>query len=182
MRENPAAVQAYARLERLFSDDVTGPMWGADLDLGGPMEDFAGMIFPKPSLGNYYTSESTIGPARSGIDVLTALARDPGKPGGVGTVLGREAEHIIPGGNILGALLGFPYSSTAPALIRTAASTAGAFFPQRLTAKQRAGQLERLGIRGPEVTAILRSEGYTSAPAGTPPQVRSPGMIDWRSH
>lgn len=150
LRENPKALQTYVKLERLLSDDITQPLFGADFDFGGPVEDYASMASGNPS---FYTSQSTIGwPS-----ILAAMvaARNRGQ-------LGQEAVNqglrVTPGGSMAESLSGFPFKSSVPWPIRGAAGLGGVYFPPGENRKRRANQLRRLGMKPGEIGAILNSE------------------------
>lgn len=168
MRENPRAMKAYVRLDRLFSDDVTQPMFGTDFSAGGPVDDWGGMLFPKPAASNYYTSQARLGWPGLIAPVGAALARGKGVQ-----EAGAEALRFVPGGTLLENATGFPYPSGAPGALRTAAGLAGAYFPNHMNAKQRSNQLRQLGIKGPEVHQILQSEGYYPQPTAVPAPTQS---------
>jgi hypothetical protein len=171
VREQPNAVKQFARGERLVSDDVTNPWFGGDTDVGGPLDDYSSMIFPKPALSNFYTSPSTIGPIRSAIDLAVGASK-----GQAGQVAAREALRVAPFGSVAGAAMNFPFKANAPAALRVGAGLAGVYFPNIKTVKQRTAQLRALGMKGPEIQSVLRSEGLISEPS---PVQQAPGMIDW---
>jgi hypothetical protein len=152
--EQPRAVHAYARAQRLGNDDVAFPSTGEDLDAAGPMEDYASMLIPNPALSNFYTASSTIGPLRSAIDFAVAAGK-----GQTGPVIQREALRVAPFGSAVGAAAGIPYPQKAPAAARAAASVFGSYFKNRPDLRARAAQLEAKGISGAALIEQLRWEG-----------------------
>jgi hypothetical protein len=160
LREQPRATHAYARAERLASDDANqgappnkpGPAF----NVGGPPEDYAEM-WAAPQ--KYFLSASTAGPIRNAFDLKEAM-----RTGRVLPTLGELGERFVPGAPeaeaLTNSLLGFPYPADAPLGQSLPASLVGSYFEGRPTMKQRTEQLQALGLRGHEISTILRREGY----------------------
>jgi hypothetical protein len=161
--ERPRQVHALARAERLTSDDVTVPLWGTDVDLGGPLEDYTKMLDVPEGSKRFFASPSTIGP----IGLLPQLS-DALKRGQVGPLLGREALQFVPGGNLTGAALNFPFPSNAPAAARVGSGLAGIYYPNAMPRNKRAAQLRQLGMKGADIRDQLRREGYGAAQPPNP--------------
>jgi hypothetical protein len=166
VRENRGAVRSYARSQRLISDDVTQPLWGADFDLAGPAEDYSKFLEPPVGTVRYLTSQSTIGPAGLIPQGLNALLG-----GRLSTFVGQQAERLLPQpiGTIAGAAMNWPFPTTAPPAARLGAGIFGSYFPKSVTQKKRRAQLSALGMKGAELDDQLRREGLRPERPATQP-------------
>ncbi len=151
VREQPRAVNTYARANRIASNDITEPTMKTTLDIGGPAEDFA-----KLAAAPAQFLES---PSRLGVPVDLGHALDAERYGRLEDFAGQEAAHMLPFTSTIGGALNWPYPSNAPGLLKAGAGLGGAYFPN-IDKKQRAAQLHRLGMKSREVQERLREEGY----------------------
>lgn len=94
--ENPNAAHLLTRGENLTNKDVMEPMFGADLHVGGPLEEglqFWNMPF---GLERYLGSQSDTGPLGEAYRDVGSLAK-----GNPGAVLSDLARTYVPGGGLL---------------------------------------------------------------------------------
>lgn len=153
LREHPRAVNTYARTNRVVSDDVTEPAFGADVDMGSAPEDAAKLALAPL---DYVSSRS-----RSGAFADVVQGRQDLKNGHIGEFIGQEVARVVPFSSALG--IGAP-PSNAPGLVRAAAGLGGIFFPSKKTRAQKTAELSQIGYRGRALRAQLEAEGYYDGP------------------
>lgn len=151
-RENPSAFAAYARANRLASNDVTEPTMSTGFDLGGPAEDYSHLL-ERPD--QFLESPSRLGWPGALIGLTNAMAY--GEPL---NYLGEQAARLIPFSSPVQAAANMPFPSNANGAARAGAGLVGAYFPNEKARRTRENELSRLGFKGQDLQVQLRAEGY----------------------
>jgi len=174
LRERPNSLKTLARGNRIVSDDITQPAFGADLDIAGPPNDYFNMLMAPQ---NFFRSPSRIGPVSDIYGLYNAW-----KTGQVGPFLGNQALRLAPFGSFVGNAAGFPYPSKAPGPLRAAAGTAGMFFSQKPSLTAREYQLEDLGMPKGKYLPRMRGMGKFRIKQQRPisPEVRR--ELEWEGY
>lgn len=152
VRENPRAFEAYARSQRLASDDVTEPTIGGDFDMGSAPEDYAKM-FERPD--SFFMSPSRLGYPGTLAGFGAAAMR--GQPL---EYLGETASRLLPGIAIASSATGVPFPSAGGPAVGAPLGLVGAYAQPHKDVQQRTFQLVKLGFKGKMLQDQLRAEGY----------------------